>query len=273
MSDDYSGLETVAVERQGRLLTVTLNRPERLNAVDRTMHIEIEDLFSAVSADTSVGAVLLRGAGRAFCAGGDISQMARPMGPDERVFSMLGTPMSLVNAFLSLRQPIVAAVHGYATGLGATIALLCDIVLAAEDAQLADTHVAIGLVAGDGGALAWPLALPMGAAKYYLLTGDRISGSEAARAGLVFRAVPGDKLFDAAAAVAQRLADGPAQAVQGTKYTLNRILRQRADLVLETGLLLESGTMLSRDHAEARTAFAEKRAPVFNQPDEAGPPS
>jgi len=154
-------------------------------------------------------------------------------------------------------------VHGYAMGLGATIALFCDVVIAAEDATFADSHVAVALVAGDGGAVMWPLIMPFGAAKWYLMTGDRISGTEAARLGMVLKAVPADQLVDEATTAARRLADGAPLAVQGTKATINRILRSRMDLVLDYGLLIEGATFVSEDHREASVAFVEKRAPVF----------
>jgi enoyl-CoA hydratase len=148
-------------------------------------------------------------------------------------------------------------------GLGATIALFCDVVVAAEDARFADTHVSVGLVAGDGGAVMWPLIMPFGAAKWYLMTGEPISGVEAARLGMVLKAVPADRLLDEATRLAQRLAEGAPLAVQGTKQTLNRILRDRMSLVMDTGLLLEGATFISDDHREAAAAFVAKRKPKF----------
>jgi enoyl-CoA hydratase len=121
----------------------------------------------------------------------------------------------------------------------------------------------VALVAGDGGAVMWPLIMPFGAAKWYLLTGDPISGVEAARLGMVLKAVPADQLLDEATALAQRLADGPPLAVRGTKATLNRIVRDRMSLVMETGLLLEGATFVSDDHREAAAAFVAKRKPTF----------
>ncbi|MCY1374245.1 Carnitinyl-CoA dehydratase [compost metagenome] len=171
---------------------------------------------------------------------------------------------NLIERFLDVPQPIIAAVQGYAMGLGATLALLCDVVLIAEDAQIADTHVPIGLVAGDGGALAWPLGMPIGAAKYYLMTGERLSGSEAARLGLALKAVPATDLHDQALQMAERMAALPPLALQGTKRALNQILRHRSQLVTDVGLQLEAATFLSADHKEASSAFVEKRQPVFH---------
>jgi enoyl-CoA hydratase len=265
---DWGGYSTMLARQDGRLLTVSFNRPDRLNAVGGGLHEELVDILGRAGRDDSVGAILLRGEGRAFCVGGDVKGFderasgAKPARPAHTVLRTLNAT-ALLEAVLGVPQPIVAAVHGYAMGLGATIALFCDVVVAAEDAQFADTHVSVALVAGDGGAVMWPLIMPFGAAKWYLLTGDPISGSEAARLGMVLKAVPADRVLDEAKALAQRLADGPPLAVQGTKATLNRIVRDRMSLLMETGLLLEGATFVSDDHREAAAAFVAKRKPNF----------
>jgi enoyl-CoA hydratase len=265
---DWGEFSTVLARQDGRLLTVSFNRPDRLNAVSGELHREFTDILSRAGADTSVGAILLRGEGRSFCVGGDVKDFderasgAEPPRPAHTVLNTLHAT-DLLESILSVPQPIVAAVQGHAMGLGATIALFSDVVVAAEDARFADTHVSIGLVAGDGGAVMWPLIMPFGAAKWYLLTGDPISGTEAARLGMALKAVPGDQLLDEATRLAQRLADGAPLAVQGTKATLNRILRHRMSLVMDTGLLLEGATFVSDDHREAAAAFVAKRKPTF----------
>jgi enoyl-CoA hydratase len=265
---DYDKYATVLAKQEGRLLTVAFNRPERMNAVGGGLNEDFTAILETARDDKSVGAILLRGEGRAFCVGGDVKDFAERStategpSPAETVRNTLhGT--AILDTILSVPQPIVAAVHGYAMGLGATIALFCDVVIATEDATFADSHVAVALVAGDGGAVMWPLIMPFGAAKWYLMTGDRISGTEAARLGMVLKAVPADQLIDEATAAARRLADGAPLAVQGTKATINRILRSRMDLVLDYGLLIEGATFVSEDHREASVAFVEKRAPVF----------
>lgn len=261
--------ESLLVERDDRLLTVTLNRPDSLNAVSGEMHAELEDLFRSVSDDADVGAIFLRGAGRAFCAGGDVKSMAGSSGgesertPFDLASSFLLTGKRIVTSLLEVQQPIVSAVQGYAFGIGATIALCCDVVVAAEDAVFADTHVAVGLVAGDGGALMWPLLLPINTAKYYLMTGDRITGADAERLGLVVKSVPAGVLDDTAREIAARLAAGPTLAIKWTKMAVNKAIRERANLMFDTSLLLEGLTRLSEDHLEATSAFVEKRPPDF----------
>jgi enoyl-CoA hydratase len=265
---DYAKFSTVLAQQDGRLLTVSFNRPERMNAVGGGLHEDFTAVLELAREDKSVGAVLLRGEGRAFCVGGDVKDFAERSeategpSPAETVRNTLHGA-EILHTMLSVPQPIIAAVHGYAMGLGATIALFCDVVVAAEDATFADSHVAVGLVAGDGGAVMWPLIMPFGAAKWYLLTGDRISGTEAARLGMVLKAVPADELVAEGEKLARRLADGAPLAVQGTKATLNRILKSRMDLVLDYGLLIEGATFVSEDHAEASQAFVAKRPPVF----------
>jgi len=260
---DYAKFEKVLAVQDGKLLTLTFNRPERRNAVGGGLHEDFDELIELIRHDKSVGAVLLKGNGPAFCAGGDIKEMSEStVGPAERVGELLNAKR-LLYTMLEVEQPIVCAVHGYALGLGATIALFCDVVVAAEDAFFADTHVNVGLVAGDGGAVLWPLLLPFGQAKYHLLTGDRITGADAARMGMIHKAVPADELFAEAEGIARRLADGATLALKWTKMAVNQVLRERMNLVLEIGLAMEGATFVSEDFAEASTAFLEKRTPTF----------
>ncbi|EPL15601.1 enoyl-CoA hydratase/isomerase family protein [Pseudomonas sp. CF161] len=264
---DYARFRSILAYQQDDVLILTLNRPERLNAVGDDMHEGLEAILQDLCHDTSVRAVLLNGAGRAFCVGGDVKAFADTaaveLTPYESMALVTQSAARLIERFIAVPQPVVAAVQGYAMGLGATLALMCDVLIIAEDAQIADTHVPIGLVAGDGGALAWPLAMPFGAAKYYLMTGERLNGIEAARLGLALRAVPAEQLQDQALAIVRQLAALPPLAVQGTKRTLNQILRQRSQLLTDTGLHLEAATFLSDDHKEAASAFVEKRTPTY----------
>lgn len=264
--DRYADFKTLRVECDGSVLDVCLNRPHALNAVGDGMHEELEELFGRVAGDRAVGAVLLRGEGKAFCAGADIKELTEP-GLDEsdvaRVARMTDMTRRLVGNLLAVEVPIVAAVHGYAIGMGANLALFCDVVLAADDAVFADNHVAVGLVAGDGGTVMWPLLMPINSAKYYLLTGDRLDGRTAERLGLVQQVLPADELLPAARALAHRLAAGAALAIKGTKRAINKIVQERVNLMLEGAIQTEGLTFLSHDHQEAARAFVEKRPPVF----------
>lgn len=260
----YEDFTTVTARRDGHVLVVSFNRPERRNAINAALHRDLEAILALVSADREVRSIVLRGEGKAFCAGGDVTTMEGKgeRSPAHMVLSTLDT-VKMLEMILAVPQPIVCAVQGFAMGLGASIALLCDVLVMAEDAAIADTHVNIGLVAGDGGAVLWPLAGSLGAARWHLMTGERVSGAEAVRLGLALKAVPADALDRTALAMAQRLAGIAPLAVQGTKATLNRIVRDRIALTLDSGLLLEGATFVSEDHREAAAAFLEKRQPVF----------
>ena len=150
-----------------------------------------------------------------------------------------------------------------AVGLGATLALLCDVVFMAESARIGDTHVSIGLVPGDGGTVIWPLLVGPARAKEYLMTGDLIPAPEAERIGLVNHVVADDKVLDDALALAGRLADGPTMAIRFTKLAIQRTVLQQALQSMDLSLALESITGTSHDYTEATTAWSEKRTPNF----------
>ena len=256
----------VLIEVADGVMTIAFNRPARHNAVTGQMHRDFIAALERARHDDSVRVVLLRGEGRSFCSGADVADFREqevPPTPAERAMAVMGG-RELVDAILAVPQPIVAAVRGYAMGLGATIALFSDVVIAADDAVLADTHVNIGVVAGDGGAVMWPLLAGLGRARFHLLTGERITGALAAEWGLVYRAVAADAVDAEARGVAGTLAALAPLAVQGTKATLNRIVRDKIELVLDHGLWSEAVTFLSDDHREATSAFMEKRPPAFH---------
>lgn len=251
---------------EGGVLTITLNRPHRHNAVTGRMHREFHEALAIARDNTEVRVVLLRGAGESFSSGADVRDFVPPVSPPspaQRAMDVMGG-RDLVEAMLAVKQPIVAAVRGYAMGLGATIALFSDVVVASETAVFADSHVNIGVVAGDGGAVMWPLLAGLGRARYHLLTGERVTGALAAEWGLVYKVTPDGELDAEADAVVARLAGMAPMALRGTKATLNRIVRQQVELVLEYGLWAEAVTFLSDDHAEATRAFGEKRRPDFS---------
>lgn len=164
---------------------------------------------------------------------------------------------------LEVQQPVIAAINGAATGLGATIALFSDIIIASENARIGDPHVLVGVVAGDGGAVIWPWLVGAARAKEFLMTGDLTTATEVERIGLINRVVPPDQLMPTATELATRLAKGPTQAIRGTKASVNKILRDTANLVLDTSLALEKLCFTTKDHREAITAFVEKRPPKF----------
>lgn len=261
---DYSRYELIKVEKDGKVAVVTLNRPDALNAVNSQLHNELEGVFADVSRDDDVNAVVLTGAGRAFCAGGDIKGMDARQGDDPlKTKTTLGNAKRLIHNLLDVEQPIISAINGHAVGLGATIALFGDVIIASENAKIGDPHVKVGLVAGDGGAVIWPLLCGLARAKEYLMTGDLMSATEAERIGLINHVVPPDEVLPKAMALAHRLANGPTNAIRWTKLSCNKRLRDEINLVLDASLAVETISMLTEDHKEATRAFTEKREPEF----------
>src|SRR3954449_1656206 len=179
---DPERYEAIAIDkRDDGVALATLNRPDRLNAVNGAMHNELSRLSRDADADGDVRVLVITGAGRAFCAGGDF-------GPDANMGSgntMFREARMIVDHLLECSKPVISAVNGYAMGLGATVALLCDIVFASRSAVFADTHVSMGIGAGDGGQVIWPMLMGVNRAMYFLMTGERVSAEEAERLGLV----------------------------------------------------------------------------------------
>ena len=249
----------IRVERDGALRIVTLNRPESMNAFDREMQAALPRALTELSQDRDARAVVLTGAGRAFSAGGDIASFPQNRADLYHRRAGLREGRRLFDELISLHLPVVAAVNGPAVGLGCTVATACDIVFIAETAFLADPHVTVALVAGDGGAITWPAATSLLKAKQYLLTGDRVPAHEAVAIGLANFVVPAEELMAAATAFARRLASLPPQAVQDTKLVLNQILRERAASLLPFGLAAESQSSDTVEYAEAPARFADER--------------
>lgn len=262
---DLASYRTIQADREEDILVLTLNRPERLNAVNGEMHRELAHVFVDADRDPDSNVVVLTGAGRAFCAGGDVSGMTSESGSNllQEELRIRGEGHAVVETLLAMEKPIVAMVNGPAVGLGATLALLCDVIVAAEDAKIGDRHVNVGLVAGDGGAVIWPLLVGVARAKEYLLTGDLVTGAQAAAMGLVNHAVPQDELRTFTMALARKLADQMPFAVRATKVAVNRMLRRQVLEMMDACLAWEEMSMKMADHREAAAAFLERRKPRF----------
>jgi len=263
---DYSKYEALKVEKADRVATVTLNRPDSLNAVNAVMHHELMTIWLDLAEDQEVNAIILTGAGRAFCAGGDVKNMASRAGTSDGRRRSLATPAEarrIVEGMLDVEQPIIGAINGDAVGLGATIALLTDITVVSEKARFADTHVRVGIVAGDGGALIWPLLVGPHRAKEFLMRGHFINGAEAGRIGMVNYALPPEQVMAKARELAQELADGPTWAIRWSKLAVNKWLKHQANLIMDASLAYEMMTFGTEDQKEAARAFVEKRKAKF----------
>ena len=250
----------LSVDREGAVATVTLQRPELLNRFDEAMHAEFIGALEHLAADDGLRAVVLASNGRVFSAGGDFELMRRAHDDPDVRRAITGDARRLVHALLELPQPIVAAMQGAAIGLGATVVLGCDAVVAARAAQIADSHVAVGLVAGDGGCVVWPATAGILRARRHLLTGDPIDAETAFTLGLVTDLVDApEEVLPAAHALAARIAGLPPMAVQLTKRALLRGLLQRSGEVLDLGLAYEEATLASNDVLEQVAKFRDRK--------------
>jgi enoyl-CoA hydratase len=236
---DYKGYEFILFEKEERILTATLNRPESLNAVNGKLHAELVDMYADFDRDDEADVMILTGAGRGFCSGGDIAGGLIAEDVEKAKAQIFWEARKLIANILDVDKPILAAVNGPAAGLGVTLALFCDIVYASEKARLGDTHVKVGLVAGDGGAVIWPLLVGVNRAKELLMTGDMLDAEEAFRIGLVNHIVPHDQLMDVVRERARQLVSGSTLAIRGTKKSVNAYLKWMSNQVLEISLLHE----------------------------------
>ena len=257
--------EHLELKRRGRVLTIALNRPDKLNAFNAKLHAELPEAITQAANDPDSDVLILTGNGRAFSAGGDIAWQ-QSAADDPALFQATAREAKqIIFGLIDCEKPIVAKINGPAVGLGATIALFCDVSFIAQSAYISDPHVSVGMVAGDGGAVIWPQLVGFARAKEFLFTGDRIDAAVAARIGLVNHVVEDSDLDTTVDAFADRLAAGAALAIRYTKLTINVALRELASSIMDVGLGYESVTNFSSDHREALAAFREKRAAQFGR--------
>ena len=255
--------DTLELIRSDRLLVIKINRPDQLNAVNLRLHEELAEVFTYAAADEYSDVVILTGAGRAFSAGGDMDHILNLANNPDLFDEEVRLAKRIVFSMLDLDKPLVCCMNGHAVGLGATLALFCDIIFAADTAKIGDPHVAVGLVAGDGGAVIWPERIGLCRAKEFLMTGELLTAQRAAEIGLINHCVPADELEETVYRFCERLANGAQKAIRWTKVLLNQELKRVAHSLLETGLTYEALSLRSDDHKEAITAMQEKRKPVF----------
>jgi enoyl-CoA hydratase len=260
-----TSLETLSISSAGDgVCEISLVRPKLLNRFDNQAQIELATALEELAKDDDVRAIVLGSTGNAFSAGGDFALMQAAHDDADSRRETVEAGLRLLRSFFDLPQPIVAAVQGPAIGLGATVALMCDVVVAARFAKLADTHVKVGLVAGDGGCLVWPQAVGMLRARRHLLTGDELDATTAYQLGIVTDIVDEPaEVLPCARDIAQRIAALAPLAVQGTKRALNQVTSVRAAEVVQLAFELEERTLTSDDLLEGIAAFKEGRAANF----------
>lgn len=263
MYEDYKALR---IERRGKILVLTMDNPP-LNTMSHPLHDELSRIFFDINRDPNTAVVVLTGAGeKAFCAGGDVEGMKRRLDEKdfESWFRKVNEARDILYGLLELERPLITRINGHAMGLGSTLAVYSDFSFMVESAIIADTHVKMGLAAGDGGSMMWPLLIGFNRAKHYLLTGDTMTGAEAADNGLISKSVATlEELDDEVFGLAERLASGASQAINATKISINMLLRRILEGMPEAHLAQETRTILTDDHYEAASAFLDKRTPSF----------
>ncbi len=263
---DYSAYRSLLISLDGRVATVALNRPDTMNAVSDEMHHELSRVFHQLADDKNVSVVVFTGSGKAFSAGGDIPWMEEMAASLPLHLDNLRVAQRIVMGILECPKPIVCRMNGDAMGLGASMALMCDIIIATDTARIADPHVKIGLVAGDGGALIWPQLIGYAKAKEFLLTGSAVAAPEAARMGLINYAVKAEELDATVQRFVDKLLAVSSSAAGYTKLAVNLPLRQAVHSVLEISSAFEGLSMLQNaDWKEGIQSFKERRAPKFNK--------
>jgi enoyl-CoA hydratase len=256
--------KTIIYEKKDSIAQITLNRPKALNAINRTMFMEIGQALDDAEQDDCVRVVVLKGAGRAFCAGVDLKFASEELKTlqDQQDLFRLGNKLTL-EKMEGLSKPVIAQIHGLCLAGGFELMMATDIVIAAEDAKIGDQHVNVGLFGGGGCVYRLALLVGMRKAKEIVLTGKHISGMEAASIGLVNLAVPIDKLDSAVAEMSCELASKSPIALKLSKWYINRVSMIDADTRLELAIMYCLVGSTSEDKEEGMRAFLEKRKPVF----------
>jgi enoyl-CoA hydratase len=236
----YELPDAVRVEADGPVRVVKLSRPEQLNAVNDDLHLALTRVFPQLTADAEARVAVITGEGRAFSAGGDFDLLDRMVKDRALRHDVIAEGRELVINMLRCRVPVVAAVNGAAVGLGCSVVALSDVVYMAESAYLADPHVAVGLVAADGGPLTWPLHTSLLLAKEYAFTGVKIPSARAKEIGLANHVCPDDEVLTSALAAAHRIAKLPRQAVEATKRVLNLHLERAVLATIDFAMAAET---------------------------------
>jgi enoyl-CoA hydratase len=259
----YEHYDMLKISVDQRIMTITMSRPAVKNAVNPALHDELSRIFADADRDTEVDVIILTGAGGAFSAGGDLDWLKALHGDPVATARSIQNDRRIQNALLDLEKPILAKVNGPAIGLGCSLALFCDFVYATPESRFADPHVAVGLVAGDGGAVIWPQLIGYARAKRYLLTGDAVLAPDAAQMGLITECVAAAEIDAVVQAMAQRLAAGATHAIKWTKSSINAGLKVTANAVIDRAAGLENLSMLMQDHGLALEAMGRREKPKF----------
>ena len=253
--------EKLLFSNSNGVATLTLNRPDKLNSFDRQMSQEVIHALDECAADTTVRAVLIIGAGRAFSAGQDLAEAIAPGTKIEDILTTQYNP--IVRRIRELKKPVIAAVNGVAAGAGANIAFACDLAIAAESANFIQSFINIGLIPDSGGTFTLPRLVGMQRAFGQMILAPKVSAKEAEVAGMIWKCVADAELMNEANALAKKLAAMPTKAIALTKEALNRSMTNSLTQQLDVENELQTIAGRSHDYNEGVKAFLEKRKPVY----------
>lgn len=255
-------MEHIIFDQQDGIATITFNRPDRLNAFNRAMALEVQGCLDKCAADPDVRVILLTGAGKGFCAGQDLAEVIDPQGPTmAQILSEHYNP--IVRRIREIPKPIVAVVNGVAAGAGANIALCCDIVVARESASFIQAFSRIGLIPDSGGTFFLPRLIGWQKASALMMLGDKLSATEAASMGMIYKVFKDDEFPSAVAGIASTMAGMPTRALAMTKHLLNYSSSNNYDQQLELEDKMQQEAALTYDFREGVEAFINKRNPIF----------
>ncbi|MBV1917733.1 MAG: enoyl-CoA hydratase/isomerase family protein [Sphingomonadaceae bacterium] len=261
----WGNYEFIETNLDDRVLTLALNRPDAGNATNKVLHGELSRVFIEAAADIDVDIIVLTANGKLFSGGGDIEYLDFMIKHPEEFDRTIVEGRQIIYSMLDCEKPIIGKINGHAAGLGATLVVMCDVTFVADHARISDPHVKVGLTAGDGAAIMWPMLVGYARSKEYLMTGKPIRAKDAEAIGLINHAVPLDELDERVDAFVRELADGAQMAIRSTKMTINIGLKQLAHAAMEMGSAMERLTNRSPDHRSAIDAMLRKEAPVFKK--------
>ena len=263
--------ETITIEKKGNIAVLTLNRPERLNAISPQMTQELLSAFNDIDDDDEIRVLVITGAGRGFCAGADVGGMAggaqrstgATRGAEELRQTLVRGAARVIPKLQKMQKPTIAMVNGAAVGAGFDLALACDLRLGSENARFMNAFVRIGLFPGWGGTWFYPRIMGLGKALEYLYTGEFIEAEEAEKLGVLNRLVSANELEKETMALARKIADGPPLSLKLTKLQVYKGLTMDLETAMQMAAACETITLSSEDHREGVAAFREKRRASF----------
>jgi 2-(1,2-epoxy-1,2-dihydrophenyl)acetyl-CoA isomerase len=255
-------MTSILFEIKNSIAFITLNRPEKYNAFNREMALLLQEKLDECEKNISVRCVLITGAGKAFCAGQDLSEVVDPNGPGmEKILSEHYNPV--VRKIRNLNKPVLSAVNGVAAGAGANIALCCDVVIASGHASFIQVFSKIGLIPDSGGTYFLPRLIGFQKASAFMMLGDKIPAIEAERIGLIYKYFPEETFLSEAEKIAITLSQLPTKGLAFTKRALNKSLDQSLEQQLQTEDSFQRKAAATNDFSEGVSAFLEKRTPNF----------